>query len=86
MIASTPNLFPPILATLGEPLPPFIDFMTSGLGFIIITTLYFVPTLVALNKKYLMGIFIINLTLGWTILGWIGSLVWAVSSPKNEVK
>ena len=46
--------------------------------------LYFVPSFVAHDKKYSSGIFVLNLFLGWTLLGWVGALIWAVSSPKKE--
>lgn len=46
-----------------------------------ITTLYFTPTIVALgrNHRNAVGIGVLNFFTGWTGLGWIGSLVWAVS-------
>jgi hypothetical protein len=47
--------------------------------------IYFVPTAVGWKTKYASGIFLLNLFLGWTILGWIGALIWAVSAPK-EIK
>ncbi len=45
--------------------------------------LYFMPFLIA-NARHStqqVAIFLINLVFGWTILGWIGALVWAASSP-----
>ena len=46
------------------------------LGFMI----YFFPTWTAykLDRKQLFPIFVLNLTLGWTGLGWIGALIWAL--------
>jgi len=43
--------------------------------------LYIVPTVVALARKHrqIGAIFILNLFLGWTVLGWVGALVWAVT-------
>jgi hypothetical protein len=46
---------------------------------------YFLPAIIAKSRKNpnTTGIFILNLLLGWTVLGWIGTLVWAFSSgPK----
>ena len=42
--------------------------------------IYFIPTSVAINKKQVnyFSIFVINLFLGWTIVGWIICLAWAV--------
>jgi len=43
-------------------------------------TLYFVPTIVAKRRKQpqLAAIFVVNLCFGWTGLGWIAALVWAL--------
>ena len=55
--------------------------------FLIILALvpYFLPSFVAMVRKNTQtaAIFILNLTLGWTILGWIGALVWAFVKQKN---
>jgi hypothetical protein len=44
---------------------------------------YFIPTLIAIGKKHSMGIFVLNLFLGWTLLGWVIALIWSVSSPEK---
>ena len=44
-------------------------------------TVYFLPTIVGWNKKAVAGISILNLFLGWTVLGWIIALIWAAESP-----
>jgi hypothetical protein len=41
---------------------------------------YFIPAIVGYNKKNVIGILLLNLFLGWTIVGWVIALVWAVSS------
>jgi len=52
---------------------------------ITIFVIYFLPTMFGGNKKYFAGILIVNTFLGWTLLGWVGALVWSVCSPKKEV-
>ena len=49
-------------------------------------TFYFVPTLVAMsrNTKRIGGIIVVNIFLGWTLLGWVGAFVWAVIEQKKE--
>ena len=49
--------------------------------------LYFLPTIIAQQKGHrsLGGIFALNLLLGWSLLGWIGALVWALSNPQPVV-
>ena len=51
---------------------------------IIILFLYFLPSLIAANRKHLnaMAIFVLNLFLGWTLLGWVGALVWACTAQQ----
>lgn len=43
--------------------------------------IYFIPTIVAgQNKKQNGGaIFALNLLLGWTLIGWVAALVWALT-------
>jgi hypothetical protein len=53
-------------------------------GFIVLSLialfLYFLPTIVANSRKRQVGsIFVLNLFLGWTLLGWVVALVWAMS-------
>jgi hypothetical protein len=48
--------------------------------FLILTAiLYFLPTILARHKADFMGIFLVNLLFGWTVIGWIIALVWACS-------
>jgi len=54
---------------------PFLFGPFFGFGFLI----YFLPTIVALvrHKRNTLSIFLLNLFLGWTLVGWIVALVWA---------
>ncbi len=59
----------------------------EGLGILILLIpLYFLPSIIASRRKHQSsgGIFVLNLLLGWTFLGWVIALVWscsAVSKP-----
>ena len=46
------------------------------------TVLYFLPSIIALarSKRDLLAIFLLNLFLGWSVIGWIVALVWAAKS------
>lgn len=44
--------------------------------------LYFTPYLIGRDKENSTGIFLLNLFLGWTLVGWLGALIWALLSPK----
>ncbi len=47
---------------------------------------YFIPTFVAYNRKKsnTLGIFMLNLLLGWSLIGWITALVWALSNNESS--
>jgi len=47
-----------------------------GVGLLI----YFIPAFVGRKKRNANAIFALNLFLGWTILGWVAALVWAMTS------
>lgn len=47
---------------------------------VIIIAVYFLPTIVGWNTKGVGSVFIINLLLGWTLIGWIVALIWAMNS------
>jgi hypothetical protein len=49
--------------------------------------MYFLPTIVAMARKHrqLPAIALLNIFLGWTVLFWILSLVWALTSPAQVV-
>lgn len=44
---------------------------------------YFLPSIIATNKKHhnTPAIIILNLVFGWTVLGWFGALIWAYTKP-----
>lgn len=51
------------------------------LGLIVgIVYLYFLPSLIAFLRGYknTLSIFLLNVFLGWTVLGWVSALVWSV--------
>ena len=56
----------------------FIFFPFFGFGFF----MYFLPSIIALarSKRDILAIFLLNLFLGWSVIGWIVALVWALKS------
>jgi hypothetical protein len=46
---------------------------------IVAVLLYFLPTVVALIRGHLsaLAIFLLNLFLGWTLIGWVIALIWS---------
>ena len=52
--------------------------------FCFVIPLYFLPSLLARKKRQWTAIFALNLLLGWTLLGWVGALVWALTAEAPE--
>ena len=44
------------------------------------TLLYFLPAIIGRDKRDAAGIFLLNLFLGWTVIGWVIALTWACSA------
>ena len=44
------------------------------------TLLYFLPAILGRNKADFTGILLLNLLLGWTVVGWFVALIWACAS------
>jgi hypothetical protein len=53
---------------------------------IVLSVIYFLPWLVAWSRQHPAtdAISITNLVLGWTVLGWLGALVWAAMPVRRE--
>ncbi|MGA7326624.1 MAG: superinfection immunity protein [Rhodomicrobium sp.] len=47
--------------------------------------IYFVPGIVASvrSRQNAGAIWMLNLFLGWTLFGWVGALVWAMTTPES---
>lgn len=62
--------------------------MEIGIVLIIVAAVYFFPTIVAFNRGTTNagGVFIVNLLLGWTLVGWGGALMMAAggSTKRDE--
>jgi len=53
------------------------------IGFILVA--YFLPGIIAAAREHQQStaIFVLNLFLGWTFLGWVVALVWALTATDN---
>ena len=71
----------------GKPLGVAMDGGAAIFGVLLLaavsSAIYFTPAIVAVKRRtrVTMGVFLLNFFLGWTLLGWVVSLVWAVSAP-----
>lgn len=52
---------------------------------LLVLVIYLFPTILAWLGKHPCAdsIAIINLFLGWTVVGWVGALAWAVFNPRR---
>lgn len=53
----------------------------------ILSILYFTPSLVAGWRHHhsALAILVLNLTLGWTLLGWVIALIWSFTATKGKL-
>lgn len=84
-----------IAITLWHYYRPLVAFITEGTTIIIhgilvclqlcaILTTYFLPSLMGRKKRNAKAIFALNLFLGWTLVGWVVSLVWALTKDTKQ--
>jgi Superinfection immunity protein len=53
---------------------------TAALVIVVVAfVLYFLPSFIGRRKQNFGAIFVLNLLLGWTLIGWVVALVWAVA-------
>src|ERR1700760_475720 len=50
------------------------------LTFIAGVLLYFLPAIVGRHKHDAVGIFVVNLLFGWTVIGWVIAMIWACAA------
>ncbi|WP_414540160.1 superinfection immunity protein [Stenotrophomonas forensis] len=66
-------------------LNPFGKFV-AGLFFLFAPLLYLLPSYEAWRRNHpnLMGVILVNVLLGWTLLGWVVALVWSVLTSASQ--
>ena len=54
----------------------------------IIISVYLIPTMIASERKHtnLGSVFLLNLLLGWTMIGWISAFVWSFVDSCGDEK
>lgn len=50
---------------------------------VVLIPLYILPTILGRNKRNKIAIIALNLLLGWTVIGWIAVLIWAVRADET---
>jgi hypothetical protein len=55
------------------------------LAILIAIPIYFLPTIIVCQKAFVLQLFLLNLLLGWTIIGWIVALTWSVKKQTKII-
>lgn len=63
-----------------------MEVLSALIVLVIMVATYFLPTIVAATRKHknTLGIFFLNLFLGWTLIGWVGALIWSVLAQSEK--
>jgi hypothetical protein len=63
-----------------------MDLFVTFFAGVILLSVYFAPAIVAMahGRSNVLAIFLTNLYLGWTGIGWIAALIWSVSAPASS--
>ncbi len=56
-----------------------------GVTLIVVLSVYFLPTICAATRRCRgrSVVFALNLLLGWTLVGWVVTFIWANAAPKE---
>jgi NAD/NADP transhydrogenase beta subunit len=67
------------MALVGSPLGWLFEFVLGLVGL----ALYFLPTIIAAtrNTTKLAAVVLVNLLLGWSVIGWVVALVMSMTLP-----
>jgi uncharacterized membrane protein len=67
------------LGLFGRRVLPWSQALYTAGWMVLVVLVYFVPSMIAVTRQHRnrKALFILNLLLGWTVLAWIGALVWA---------
>ena len=60
---------------------PFLHFHPIFL--LVSLFLYFLPAFLARNKPNFTGVLLLNIFAGWTFIGWIIALIWALNAQEQ---
>jgi hypothetical protein len=57
----------------------------AGILFLCMIYFYFLPSIIGRKKRDRLAIFALNLLAGWSLVGWIIALVWALKEDQAPV-
>ena len=44
--------------------------------------LYFLPSIIARRKSFIIPLFMLNLFTGWSLIGWVATLIWSLKKER----
>jgi hypothetical protein len=82
--SSDQGIMPPPASNAPIAAAPSTSVWEGWLLLVALVCIYFYPTTMALNarNRQVAAIFALNLLLGWTLVGWVIALVWALVKPR----
>jgi hypothetical protein len=79
-----------IFAALTNIIPAEQLFLYACVGFVVgvLLILYELPAIIAYKRDHrrFLAILLLNILLGWTILGWIGAFIWSCVSESKPIE
>jgi hypothetical protein len=75
--SSTDQITPPAITTSSKPREAAVNPIMMLL--LVVAVFYFLPSLIASGKGRFLATFVANLAFGWTFVGWIIILIWALT-------
>ncbi len=63
-----------------------MEALVALITLVLVVAVYFFPTIIAGFRKHknTLAIGLLNLFLGWTLIGWLGALIWAVLANQEK--
>jgi len=55
------------------------------MGIVLLVVIYLLPTIIAVYRQTSVAAVIINIFLGWTLLGWVFALILALQNKTRQV-
>ena len=65
----------------------YCEWGCTVLTLLFLILMYFLPAIIGRDKHDAAGIFLLNLFVGWTVIGWVIALIWAcIAEPRAHVR
>lgn len=68
-----------VIPHLAEAAMPFLRMALMLLILAALAVLYFIPTFIAKDSPRMLAIFVANFVFGWTLVGWVIVIIWALA-------